>query len=931
MAVKKKNIFSDKFIINLAEISEGFLSSEQFDKLIELFEDETIKHYWTDSSEANLYRILSALYDRVSFLFDCLKYPHHPEIVITIAANSNYLTDIIVRNPEYLYQIFNPTYLNKALTEDHIFTEVSENLKKFKSMRSKLNYLKNYKRRAILKIGLNDFQASASLEEITLQLSLLAIIINSALFNICYDEVQLKYGSSFSTEKYCLCSLGKLGGNELNYSSDVDLILFFDENTTSGGNKSKEYFEILSETAMLFVKHSTDITDKGFVYRVDFRLRPDGRNSPICMSLNNYLRYYETRGEDWERQMLIKLNYVSGSKNLYNQFSSYLSSFIFPSSFSTPPTEQIKRMKANIEKRLSGEDNIKLIPGGIRDIEFSIQALQLMHGGKFPQLKTGNSIEAIKQLHKINLLSENEAEIYTTAYIFYRRIEHYLQLMNDRQTHVIPSEGEVLKKLANYFGCANIKSFNAEVNKNKNDVRKIYNSILGNVETGKIKSFNNFDSIKFFDKKKAERNLEYLRTGSGLLKQKEFEAKTIQYFTEIENDIAAYLISSSNPDKVLENLVKIISSITFASIWYKEFKNAAFLKSVLNICEFSQRAVDLLVVNKNLGEFLITRKVFEKNLNFDNLSGDEILFVLSIQLAEKVIDQNVFSEKITAYLTARLIELNQSKQFTFNYFIAGLGSFGSSEMHFASDIDLIVVAEKIEEHKNIQTEFQIFLSDAKKYLAPFEVDFRLRPEGKNSPLVWDIKTYANYLKTRAQVWEFQSLIKLKFIEGNEILFNNFTKQVEHTLITDSNSISSELLAISQSLSKQRFKNIQGDFNLKKNRGGILSIDFIVHSILMSNKKWYADNLNRNMIEKIQYLISVDKKYSELKTLTEIYTFYKTCELAVQNIFGSNSSSVPTESKKRGTLELWLGEKNLDKIFINYRKKVNLIFEKYLGK
>jgi glutamate-ammonia-ligase adenylyltransferase len=131
MAAKKKQIFSDNFYKDIAEISEGFLTSEQFDKVIELFESEAIKHYWTSSSEANLLRILFALYDRVSFLFDCLKYPHHPEIVITIAANSNYLTDIVVRNPEYLYQVFNPTYLNKVLTEDDINTEVLENLTKF--------------------------------------------------------------------------------------------------------------------------------------------------------------------------------------------------------------------------------------------------------------------------------------------------------------------------------------------------------------------------------------------------------------------------------------------------------------------------------------------------------------------------------------------------------------------------------------------------------------------------------------------------------------------------------------------------------------------------------------------------------------------------------------------------------------------------------
>jgi glutamate-ammonia-ligase adenylyltransferase len=931
MAAKTKQIFSDKFIKDLAEISEGFLSEDQFEKLASLFEAETKKHYWTESSEANLHRILFTLYDRVSFLNDCLKYPHHPEIVITIAANSNYLTDIVVRNPEFLYQVFNPTYQNRSLAETEMFNEVNEGMSNFKSMRSKINYLKNYKRRTILKIGLNDFQGSADLQIITLSLSILAKVINSALFKICYNEVQIKHGTNFSDEKYCLCSLGKLGGNELNYSSDVDLILFFDENTKFGNHDDKQYFEILSETALLFIKHSTEITDKGFVYRVDFRLRPDGRNSPICMSLANYLRYYETRGEDWERQMLIKLNFISGSENLYMKFSSYLSSYIFPASFSIPPTVQIKRMKANIEKRLTGDDNIKLIPGGIRDIEFSIQALQLMNGGKYSQLKTGNSLEAIQRLTEINLLNKSEAEIYIRAYIFYRKIEHYLQLMNDRQTHVIPTEGEILKKLTVYLGFKNVQAFNKALAETKIEVRNVFNSVMTTGEEDVIRSTDLFGMINFNDKNKAAKNLAYLRTGTGLLKQKEFETKTIRLFTEFENELADFLSHSSNPDKVLDNLVKLISSVQFVSIWYAEFNNAPFFKLVLSLCEFSQRAVDLLTTNKSIGELLITRKVFEKNLNFANFSTEQILFILSVQLAAKVISHEIFSETLTEYLYTKLKQLNANTKFPFSFFIAGLGSFGSSEMHYSSDVDLIVAAENITKHRDIQTTFQKYLSEAKEHLSPFTVDFRLRPEGKSSPLVWDIDTYAAYLKSRARVWEFQSLIKLNFVEGNKGLFERFKSDIKNTLIMDVSKINHELIGISKKIQQQGFVNIKGDFNIKKNRGGILSIDFIVHSILMSNENWYTDNLGKGIIDKINYLIFRDNKFEDFSELIDVYHFYKTLELGVQNIFGTNLSSVPTENTKRQTLALWMNEENIDQKIIQNRKTVNLLFEKYLGK
>ncbi len=166
----------------------------------------------------------------------------------------------------------------------------------------------------------------------------------------------------------------------MNYSSDIDLVAFYDKNSFI--NKKVYYNQILSETILLFIETASKKTGSGFLYRVDFRLRPDGRNAPLCGSYLEYLRYYEMRGEDWERQMLIKANYLCGSKSLYNKFSDYISRFIYPTSFSASPIEQIKKLKSNIEKRNKSDENIKLVSGGIRDIEFSLQALQLLNGGK---------------------------------------------------------------------------------------------------------------------------------------------------------------------------------------------------------------------------------------------------------------------------------------------------------------------------------------------------------------------------------------------------------------------------------------------------------------------------------------------------------------------------------------------------------------------
>ena len=161
--------------------------------------------------------------------------------------------------------------------------------------------------------------------------------------------------------------------------------------------------------------------------------------------------------------MLIKAGFLSGSKSLYNKFINYLLPFVFPSSFAISPKKQILKMKENIERQSKDEENIKLSYGGIRDIEFSVQSLQLLNGGKSTNLRSGNTLSAVTALNHADFITNGEARTLTNAYIFYRQIEHYLQLMNNRQTHLIPAEGELLEKMSAYLGFNNTNSFNNKI------------------------------------------------------------------------------------------------------------------------------------------------------------------------------------------------------------------------------------------------------------------------------------------------------------------------------------------------------------------------------------------------------------------------------------------------------------------------------------
>ena len=924
---------SKDFIEKLAEFSAGYLNEQEFEQLINAFESEAAQKYFSHSSESNLLRIITNRYDRILLLQDCIKYPHYVHVLLGISINSNYLTDILVRNPEFFYRIANPSDLNYRLEEEDFLKVIKDTTSVFKSFAAKVNSLRSLKRREILRIGLRDILGLSDLKETVFDLSLLARGISSELFSICYEEVLQKYGINKISHEYCIIALGKLGGNELNYSSDIDLIIVYDKD---GKVKEKQYSEILNEVVLLFIKAATSITDTGYIYRIDFRLRPDGRNSPLCKTYDEFINYYETRGEDWERQMLIKASFLSGSKTFYDRMMNYLSHFIYPSTFFISPQEQIKQLKKNIEKQLNSDKNIKLIPGGIRDIEFSVQALQLLNGGRNKAIRTENTLDSIIKLENEKLLSAKETETLQTAYVLYRKVEHYLQLMNDIQTHSIPEKGETLEKLSSFLGFRTSSEFKKNIKSQRAKVEKIFNSILQTGKDGTLQE-EKID-IKFINKTKALQNLRFLREGTGLLGQKSSDKNSILAFQKIESYLLKYLKKSLLPDTVLQNFVRIIKEANFPSIWYNAFDDKKFFKSFLTIMEFSQRSVDLFAEDKTLREYFLSKKVFEKidKKSPGNFSVKEILFFLSVQFTFNKIDFVELSKTLSDYFRIKISDLVKKylaeKKITTKYFMAGLGSFSTEEMTFASDIDLIFVVDKLDSQGKIQQEFQNILLKLKNDFAHFSVDCRLRPEGKNSQLVWELNSYTDYLKHRARVWEFQAFTKLSFVCGDKKLFTKFLGFVSNRIKEeDKEKIKTEMIEMRKKTYPVT-SQLSENFNLKKGRGGLTDIEFVVQYLILCNPELLKKCIGNNVIKNISVIVKQMTQLNELKKLIDNFNFIKTALISNQNIFNSTTPVISEDKVKVQVLAYRMGFKNQEdfqaKLKASAKSNQNL-FSKFL--
>ena len=910
---RKKNL-SDGFITGLIDFSAGRILPKILDEFISLLEKEMDLHCFTETSENNLLRIIRSQYDFALFINESIKYPYRIEILISIVSNSNYLTDIVVINPESFAWIVNPSTLKTKLNLKEFTRKLQYRMQPHKSLEAKVSTLKNIKRNEILRIGLKDIFNKQELVDTTEELSILANALASTLFAICYENVLQKYSIKKINREYCLIALGKLGGMELNYSSDIDLILFYDENQKL--KSGKYYSEILIEATHLFIQSSTEIKG-GFLYRIDFRLRPDGRISQLCRSLNEYLNYYESRGEDWERQMLIKSSFVGGNFSLYKHFTDYLSAFIYPTTFSISPQRQIIKMKESIERQLKGETNIKLTFGGIRDIEFSVQALQLVNGGQNKKIRNGNTLTAINELEKADFLTKSEAKIFSEAYTFFRQIEHYLQLMNNRQTHEIPEEGELLEKLSFYFNFKNNNEFKNAVSKLRSKVREIYNSILSR-EEGDETTFFDLSIINFEDTNKASSDLLYLREGKGIIGTRTFDSHSIQGFLKIEKKLFEYLQSAIFPDRVLSNFVRLIRQANFPSIWYQELSDKQFFNYFMKTFEFSQYSVDLLAEDKELREFLLSRKVFLKIPDEELVSYKLkfILFYLSVQLItglRRPLNVSALLSKLLKMKIKEFVDENTTKSpWNKNYFVAVLGSLGSSVITFFSDIDIIFIVKDLTKYPNIEKEVQGILAGIRNLIKPFTIDCRLRPEGKSSQLVWDVKDSKLYFKRRARIWEFQALSKISFVSGNKRLFSGFTKNALQSLDKfNQKEIKKEMAEMHKKIISQKISGSLDMIDVKKGSGGLTDIEFISQYLIITNPDLYGNSFEKSYPEQLQLISKAESKQPGIKILYKTFEFFKSIQLINQLIFTSTSSRIKFDGKRLNAFSTVLDHDKID--------------------
>lgn len=406
----------------------------------------------------NLERFIASVPDSESlgdlFIFDQRLVPS----LLTIFSTSQYLSDILVRDHECFVAMQKNEGKLYALSS--LKRDICEQVGLCHSTTDAMRVLRQFKRTQMLRVGYGDLIDGHRIAQVTQQLSYVAIAICEAAYQFARRKLEQSWGRPLNPEgrpcEFVILALGKLGGTELNYSSDIDLMMIYDRDGETDARPSRSNREFFARLTRDFVKLINEITTLGAVYRVDLRLRPEGAKGAACLSKEAFLQYYDLQGRTWERQALIKAQPIAGDLLLGEELLKQLQNWVYQISMSRSDISGIRALKRKIERRTvrQGEEttNVKTGRGGIRDIEFVIQFMQLLNGAAIKNLRTPNTLTAIGRLERAGCLTMAESTLLAQNYCWLRKLEHRLQIMYDLQTHTLPDSKRELEKIAVRMG-----------------------------------------------------------------------------------------------------------------------------------------------------------------------------------------------------------------------------------------------------------------------------------------------------------------------------------------------------------------------------------------------------------------------------------------------------------------------------------------------
>ena len=793
--------------------------------------------------------------------------------------------------------------------------------------------LRFWKGREMTRVALRELANVAPLEETTGELSHIAEICVRRVLEHWDTELRKRHGSPAA--QFAILALGKLGGGELNHSSDVDLLFLYDEEGQLTARIS--HHEFFNQLAKKLLETFSTPHRAGSLFRIDLRLRPEGSAGPLARSLESMENYYSGFGETWERLALIKARGIAGSRELPYDFLRQHQPFIYPKITTPDLLDEIANIKHRIERDIVGaeklERDVKLGRGGIRDIEFVVQALQLIHGSRHPFLQEPSMLKALRALRELDLLPRDEVLALDNAYRFLRRVEHRLQIEAEQQTHTVPDEPEALQRLARSLRFSSADEFTAALHARMATVRPIFERIISETPAESTK----INLEAFNEPQRAEKALRDLEQGPPRF---HVAPRTRQIFHKLRPALLNWLTKAADPDATLNQFVRFVEAYGLRSLLFELLvTNPKLLELVVKTFDASRFAAELLIRRPQLLEDITRDPAFDEPRttaeNFRRLATfgadannlDPVRAYRQRQLLRLILRDalglgspaTTFAElsDLAEACLAFTASLLGNEQLT----IIALGKFGGRDLSYGADLDVLFVGEDTRGAQNLVTVMTQRTAERKIW----PLDARLRPEGEKGPLVCSLETYNWYYANRAQPWEVQALTRARPLSGP--LQNEFMTLAKRAWRHAGQSL--ELVErIDNMLERIRRERGSGSnfLDLKTGRGGIIEAEFLVQALQMRENVWEQNW--ESAVDRLHEHAQLDD--SETEKLKNAYALLRRCELVLRRYDNRSVSSLPSDPTEQRKFIVRLGYEDVETFrrdYVSAREAIHSLYQR----
>lgn len=897
--------------------------------------------------------------------------------VLTLAAWSPLLAATVENNSDYV------SWLQRERISSRVRSceELSESLARFALINSTLDphvMLARFRRRELLRTYLHDIRRTRTIVETTEELSNLADAILDYALKLSRQQLDNRYGAPQTTDEqdriipaeFCVMALGKLGSFELNYSSDIDLVFLYSANgmTALGGTDgqltNREYFVKLGERLMKYVSAETG---EGAAYRIDVRLRPHGRVSALACSLKEAIAYYRTEAREWEMQTLIRSRTSAGSAHVYSALMENVRDLIYRPEISVDDAlASVRAAKEAIdEQRERGEKgfNVKLGRGGIREIEFIAQALEIAHGGRDPWLRSAHTLITLGRLADRLLISGEEHAQLSDAYHFLRALEHRLQMEHGLQTHSLPNEParrELVARRMNFLGADALQQFESALDSHTGNVRAVFDRVFATA------SLDGGQSV-------AARvtPLDHDPAAS-------IASRLADFITSKPSSVAtaamvrAEIQSSFNPQRAVTLLTRLANS--FDKEETEPRLDDAEVRALIQLCGVSEVCGEMIANRPSLIHSVTTilqpQQLNKSSCDLEVTSEDDSTFANDLdrlrrrwsQLLIEIAARDAAGELSLSTLNQALTDLATSSMNSalkiaaremnrrygdvgeFRVAVLGLGRLGSAGMDYGSDLDIVIVFDNdapspVRELTHTEayvrfTELSVAaLSSVTREGYLYRTDLRLRPDGQKGPLAFPAQAFAGYVEKRAGLWEWLAYVKLRTVAGDSEFgcsVESSIRSLIHELAghADPKALRKETCRVRERLEKERALRSNVGVSIKHGPGGMLDVYFASRYLQLRDNvpDDESDRSTGRSLHRLRDAGSLDE--STFRDLSDGYMFLRAIDHQARLIVGRAATLPLPEQPSFTDIARRVGLVNAENLTSELRTHMNAIRRAY---